>query len=157
MLCVGSLLVACESNENSKVNFVRMNVEFACKQIGQHLDTIRETGKVLNARTIGKDGTTKYVHMYDYTSGFFPGIMWYMYKQTGDKKWKEYGLEVIESISDVQHLIWHHDVGFMIGCSFGNVYRLTGNKEYEEVTVQAARFLCARFRNKAGVTVMEYR
>ncbi len=142
--------LACEQH-NTRNAFVKRNVEFAKKQTGLHLEAIRKTGKVLNARTIKTDGSTKYIGMNDWTSGFFPGIMWYLYEHTGDEKWKEFGIELTESISDVQYLDWHHDVGFMIGCSFGNAYRLTGNKDYEKVIIQAARSLSTRYRVGANI------
>lgn len=151
VLGIAGVLSGCEQ-EDSSVAFVKENVAFAAAQIGYQLDAIRKTGKVLNARTINEDGTTRYIGMQDWTSGFFPGTMWYMYEHTGDEKWKEYGIEVTESLEDVQYLKWHHDVGFMIGCSYGNAYRLTGNQEYAKVIVQAAKSLSTRYRPGAGIT-----
>jgi len=143
--------ISCQQGSSSEV-FVKNNIEAASAQIGLQLDAIRKTGQVLNPRTIREDGTTRYINPQCWTSGFFPGTMWYMYELTGDQKWKEYGIEVTESISEVQHLKWHHDVGFMIGCSFGNAYRLTGNQEYAKVMVQAAKSLATRYKPAAGVT-----
>ena len=40
---------------------------------------------------------------------------------------------------------------FMIYCSFGNGLRLTGDPEYKEVIVEAARSLSTRFRPVAGI------
>lgn len=151
ILSVTGLFVKC-TTVSSRDAFVKDNVSFAAAQIGLQLDGIRKTGKVLNARTINEDGKTRFIGMQDWTSGFFPGTMWLMYEHTGDNKWKEYGAEVTESIADVQYLKWHHDVGFMIGCSFGNAYRLTGNEEYRKVIVQAAKSLSTRFRPGAGIT-----
>ncbi|MBI9063323.1 MAG: glycoside hydrolase family 88 protein [Marinilabiliaceae bacterium] len=145
------ILTACGQDKSREV-FVNENLEFASSQIGLHLEAIQKTGKILNARTIHEDGSTRYIGMHDWTSGFFPGIMWYMYEHTNDRKWKDYGIQLTESISDIQYLTWHHDVGFMIGCSFGNAYRLTGNKTYEKVIVQAAKSLSTRFKPGAGIT-----
>ena len=39
----------------------------------------------------------------------------------------------------------------MIYCSFGNGLRLTGDPEYKEVIVEAARSLSTRFRPVAGI------
>ena len=39
----------------------------------------------------------------------------------------------------------------MIDCSFGNALRVTGNKAYEEVIIEAAKSLSTRFRPVAGV------
>lgn len=40
----------------------------------------------------------------------------------------------------------------MIYCSFGNGLRLTGDPEYKEVIVEAARSLSTRFRPVAGLS-----
>ncbi|TKG89222.1 glucuronyl hydrolase [Puteibacter caeruleilacunae] len=149
-LSIAILMNACQPKE-SKVAMVKKNIAHASAQIGLQLDAIRETGKILNPYTINKDLTTRYVGIQDWTSGFFPGTMWYMYEHTGDDKWKEYGIELTESLEDVQYIKWHHDVGFMIGCSYGNAYRLTGNKDYAKVIVQASKSLISRFRDKPGI------
>lgn len=44
----------------------------------------------------------------------------------------------------------HHDIGFLMYCSFGNAYRLTGNEAYKDVLVESARSLCTRFNEKTG-------
>ena len=51
----------------------------------------------------------------------------------------------------IKNIKWNHDVGFMIYCSFGNGLRLTGDPEYKEVIVEAARSLSTRFRPVAGI------
>ena len=56
-----------------------------------------------------------------------------------------------EALDTVQYLTNTHDVGFMINCSYGNGLRLTGNKAYEKVIVQAAKSLIARYKPGAGI------
>lgn len=153
LFCVGIFFVLAGCSFNTpRENFVKENIAFAYSQIGKQLENIKESGKILNPRTINKDGKTRYVGIYDWTSGFFPGTMWYMYELTKDEKWKDYGVEITESMDAVQFLKWHHDVGFMINCSYGNAYRLTGNEAYRKVIIQAAKSLCTRFRPAAGIT-----
>ncbi len=93
-----------------------------------------------------------YIPMDDWTSGFFPGTMWLMYDLTGDNKWKEYGVKYTEQLDSVKNLKWHHDVGFMIGCSYGNAYRITKNEAYKNVIIETAKSLSTRFRPVAGIT-----
>jgi len=76
--------------------------------------------------------------------------MWYMYELSGDSLWKMYARKYTEAIDSVKYLTWHHDVGFMIQCSFGNGFRL-GEKAYKDVIVQAAQSLSTRFRPAAGI------
>lgn len=157
LLLVGmTIIFFVTSCKTGTSDFVRENVIFASEQIGKQLESIEKIGKVLNPRTIKDDSTTRYVGRYDWTSGFFPGTMWYMYELTGDSKWKDYGTKITESLDSVQYLTWHHDVGFMINCSFGNALRLTNDevckKAYKKVIIQSAKSLCTRFRPAAGIT-----
>ncbi|TLX76637.1 glucuronyl hydrolase [Labilibacter sediminis] len=140
-------------NQNDLSNFfIQENINHASTQIGLQLKEINKQGGVLNPRTINEDGSTRYIIKEDWTSGFFPGTMWYLYELTGNEKWKNYGIKITESLDSVKYLTWHHDVGFMINCSFGNAYRLTGNEEYKQVMIKAAESLSTRFRHVAGIT-----
>ena len=52
----------------------------------------------------------------------------------------------------MKYLKWHHDVGFMIFCSFGNAYRITGDSVWLEPIRQASESLCTRFNPVVGCT-----
>ena len=145
------LLSACQgSADKSNQNLIDDNINFATQQIGRQVEIIEESGRVLNPRTI-KNDKIKYIPINDWTSGFFPGTMWYMYELTGDEKWKNLGVKYTEDLDSVKYLTWHHDVGFMINCSYGNAYRMTQNEDYKEVMVEAAKSLATRYRPTPGV------
>jgi rhamnogalacturonyl hydrolase YesR len=131
-------------------DFINENVKFAAEQYSLQTEIIEKSGEILNPKSI-IDGKMKYIRPQEWTSGFFPGSMWYLYELTGDKKWKSLGTKYTEAIEEVKNLTNHHDVGFMIGCSFGNALRLTGNERYKDVIVQAAKSLSTRFRPNAGI------
>lgn len=143
-------LGACNSKPKT-VDFIEDNIANAVAQHTIQTDIIEKSGKVLNPRTIEKDGSIVYVPIDDWTSGFFPGNIWYTYMLTGDEKWIPLAEKYTEDLDSVKHLKWHHDVGFMIGSSYLNGYRLTGKPEYKDVVVEAARSLATRFRPAAGV------
>lgn len=44
-----------------------------------------------------------------------------------------------EAIREAENLTWHHDIGFIINCSFGNGWRLTKDTTYPAVIIQAAK------------------
>lgn len=147
-------LISCAGNQgNPKDNreFIAKNIENAAAQYTIQTDIIERSGKILNPRTINEDGNIEYVPIDDWTSGFFPGSMWLLYNLTDNAKWKALGEKYTEALDSVKYLKWHHDVGFMVGCSFLNGYRLTGNQTYSQVIVEAARSLATRFRANAGV------
>ena len=100
---------------------------------------------------MGEKGNIVYIPIDDWCSGFYPGSMWLTYELTGDKKWLPLAEKYTEALDSIKHLKWHHDVGFMIGCSYLNGYRLADKKEYKDVIVETARSLSTRFRPNAGV------
>ena len=133
------------------VEKVRMEerIRFAVEQEMLQAGAILKSGKVLNPRTM-ESGKVKYIPKDDWTSGFYPGSLWYLYELTRDESWRILAKRQTEAIDSVKYLTWHHDVGFMIQCSFGNGLRL-GEKEYKEVIIRAAKSLSTRFRQAAGI------
>lgn len=125
-------------------------IEVAKQQLGFQTKLIEESGGFINPRTV-ENGFVKYVGKNDWTSGFFPGTMFYMYDLTQEQKWIDLGVKYTETLESVKYLKWHHDVGFMINCSFGNALRLTDNESYKDIIVQAAKSLSTRYREGAGV------
>ena len=145
------LLNSCQHlPKNAENDLIADNVEFAQKQIGRQVEIIEASGSILNPRTI-KNDKIKYVNIEDWTSGFFPGTIWYMYELTGDEKWKTLGVKYTEHLDSAKYLTWHHDVGFIINSSFGNAYKITNDEDYKTVIIEAAKSLSTRFRPTPGV------
>jgi len=82
-----------------------------------------------------------------WTSGFFPGSLWYIYEFTKDSAIRAEAERRLAIIEHVKHYTGDHDLGFMIFCSFGNAYRITGNKTYKNVIAEAAETLIKRYRS----------
>lgn len=140
---------ACSNPQEKKSDFIETNIRNAVAQEKLQVEAIENSGKILNPRTV-ESGKVKYVNREDWTSGFFPGSMWYMYELTGDSIWRTYARKYTEAIDSVKYLTWHHDVGFMVECSFGNGLRL-GEQAYKDVVIEAAKSLSTRFRPVAGI------
>lgn len=85
-----------------------------------------------------------------WTSGFFPGILWYTSELTNDKSFVKNAKKWTDGLNLVQYYPGSHDIGFMIYCSYGNGYRLTKNEEYKKVILQTAKTLITRFNSNAG-------
>lgn len=83
-------------------------------------------------------------------SGFYPGSLWYIYEYTGDKAFLEEAQRKLKLLEPLRHFKDHHDLGFMVFCSFGNGYRLTGDTAYKSVIIDAANALATRFRPQIG-------
>ncbi|WP_302284748.1 DUF4995 domain-containing protein [Bacteroides clarus] len=86
----------------------------------------------------------------DWTSGFFPGSLWYAYEMTGDEELKKRAVEYTNILNPIRELKGTHDVGFMMNCSYGNALRLAPNDTIKAVLVETADNLCARFNPEIG-------
>ena len=115
------------------------------------IKTSKELGdSLLYPRSIMQGGKWKTVPIRDWTSGFFPGILWYMYEFTKDESFVTSAKKWTEGLKPLQHYSGSHDIGFMVYCSFGNGYRLTKNEDYKKVILQTAKTLTARYNEKTG-------
>lgn len=107
-------------------------------------------GDRITPRSIGKDGNLVLVGPKDWCSGFFAGTLWQMYQYSHEQYWRE---NAVSNTWLIESAKWHrgtHDLGFMIGDSFGKAYQLTEEQSYRDVMLQAARTLCTRFSPKVG-------
>ena len=87
---------------------------------------------------------------YDWCSGFPAGMYWYMYELTQDNYWKEVATRSTLKLDGLQHYTKTHDLGFMVFCSYGNAYRLTGDEAYKDFVIEAAESLASRFNPVTG-------
>jgi len=132
---------------------VAKQFKYAQEQTSYMLNTLKEadtSNGLVSPRTF-EGGKLKLVNSKDWTSGFFPGILWYLYDYTHDEKWLNQAQLFTAKITNEQYNRTTHDLGFIIYCSFGNGYRLTKDESYKKVIIQAARSLSTRFNEKAGV------
>uniref|UniRef100_UPI003A9196BA glucuronyl hydrolase n=1 Tax=Parabacteroides faecis TaxID=1217282 RepID=UPI003A9196BA len=160
------LLVALTSCGN-KPDLVQDNFSFASTQLKQafvEMDAVRSAeprekqalrdkqnlGPLASPRNVEADGTLHMVISRDWTSGFFPGELWYMYEYTKDDFWKQKAQEQTALIEREKMNGGTHDMGFKVYCSFGNGYRLTGDAAYKDVLLQAAYTLTTRYKENVG-------
>jgi unsaturated chondroitin disaccharide hydrolase len=151
-LIIVALLAATSAAFAQKVD-VGKAFKYAAKQTNYMLVEVAhaDTSKGLVSPRTFEDGKFKMVNSQDWTSGFFPGILWFLYEYTHDEKWLKQAKLFTAKIAKEQYNKTTHDLGFMIYCSFGNGYRLTKDENYKKVIIQAARSLSTRFNAKAGV------
>lgn len=96
-------------------------------------------------RTSNPDGSVKYVGIEDWTGGFWPGSLWYVYEFTKNEKWKDAAVQWTESLESNQFNTRHHDIGFMMYCSYGNALRHINKPAYRDILVQSAKSLITRY------------
>jgi rhamnogalacturonyl hydrolase YesR len=135
-----------KQGKTSPVDHAKTQYDYAFEEIAK---TKARGAKGVNPRST-KGDTLVMVASKDWTSGFFPGNLWYMYELTQDKKWLEKAKEFTAPIEQEKLNGTSHDMGFKIFCSFGNGYRLTKDSKYREIMIQSARTLITRFNPKVG-------
>ena len=145
----------------SKSGLVAKNFAFAEKQLIYSQEQIKavlagetpeslELRPLTNPRTIDPDGKLRLVLSRDWTSGFYPGVLWYMYEYTGKEEWAKLARHHTGIIEREKINGGTHDMGFKMYCSFGNGLRLTGDASYRDILLQSARTLITRYKEKVG-------
>lgn len=108
-----------------------------------------DKGDLVSPRTI-ENGKLKLVASRDWTSGFFPGVLWFLYQYTGKQEWLTEAKTYTANIEREKTNGGTHDMGFKVYCSFGSGYRLTKDAAYKEVIIQSAGTLSTRFNPTIG-------
>lgn len=104
--------------------------------------------KAFSPRTVEKDGELRLVVPRDWCSGFFAGSLWKTFNYTNSHSLRQ---QAVSYTWPIEEMKWHkgtHDLGFMLYCSFGEAYRLTGEQSYKDVALQAAKTLITRYSDK---------
>ena len=151
-LCLCSFfLTGCGSKTASEKTFLADNVKFAARQYIRQTDELSQREKIRFPYSIDEQGKVAITTYHDWRSGFFPGSLWYLYALTEDETWLPLAEEYTVALEKAKKITWHHDVGFIVGCSYLNGLRFAHKEAYKEVIVEAAQSLSTRFRPAAGV------
>jgi hypothetical protein len=137
-------------NSNAPVTTPELSrlFQFAAVQLSNTVVQMGNTNTY--PRSTMSNGSWTTVNNSDWTCGFFPGSLWYLYEQTGDPNFEKWAQQWTAGIAAQQFNTNTDDVGFMFNTSFGNGYRLTGNSTYQSVLLQAAHSLTNRFNAIVG-------
>ncbi len=95
------------------------------------------------AKDVLKSGNVEW-----WTSGFYPGSLWLLYKATGDVAIKEEAERRLLIMDTIKYFTDNHDIGFMIFCSYGTAYDITKKSEYKDVIFTAAETATKRYNDK---------
>ena len=89
--------------------------------------------------------------IYWWTSGHFPGSLWYLYEATGDDFFRNRATVWTELVAPNSKVTDNHDVGFIMYCSFGNARRLLKTDKYDALLLETADSLSKRFNPDLGL------
>lgn len=149
-------LFACTGNVRETMDAEKA-LDYCSTQINRTLDELRGNPGIdysMMPRNI-IDGqhtwNTREATKEEWTSGFWPGILWYNYEYTKDPKIKDEAERFTKSLEFLSHIpAYDHDLGFLVFCSYGNGYRLTGNPKYKGVILAVADSLATLYNPKVG-------
>ncbi|MDB6169587.1 MAG: glucuronyl hydrolase [Verrucomicrobia bacterium] len=146
LLLAGSVPLAAAAEPPMR-EVVRDSLEFSAAQYAFMLSSLE--GRPGYPRSVAK-GEITLVPASDWTSGFFPGSLWYLFEATGDPKWRMAAATATAGLKAMKENRHTHDLGFMLYCSYGNALRLAGDADDREVLLAAAESLSTRFNATVG-------
>ncbi|WP_299313182.1 glycoside hydrolase family 88 protein [uncultured Aquimarina sp.] len=98
-------------------------------------------------RSTDGNGSIKKVPSKDWTSGFFTGSLWLIYKMTQDERYSDKAKEWTAFIEKEKYNDKTHDMGFKVFCSFGNGYKITNDESYKKIIIESAQTLATRYND----------
>ncbi|MET0637421.1 MAG: glycoside hydrolase family 88 protein [Chitinophagaceae bacterium] len=110
----------------------------------------RIDSSLVSPRTLEK-GQLRMVASRDWTSGFYPGELWYLYEYTNQRSQIPGAKKATSRIERERFNRGTHDMGFKIYNSVGAQYRLLNDQHSKDILIQSARTLSGRFNKTAGV------
>ncbi len=149
---VDQLLLTAENLEGSgempRSLWVDYDLDFLAWQLDVDAETFKDS---LRTRPNPEDlGKLRNCDIYNWTSGFFPGSLWYAYELTGGEELRDMAAEYTNLLYPIREYTETHDLGFMMECSYGNALRLSPSDTIKAVLVQTADNLCGRFDSRIG-------
>jgi chondroitin AC lyase len=140
----------CAFAQQDEKDFVKDNMDFATKQV---IFMLAGTDSAENKfpHSMYKNGQMAKGDADWWTSGFFPGLLWYLSEWNGNSGMAAIARLWTQKLEPIKNYTGNHDVGFMINCSFGNAYKSHPNEVDKDVLVTAARSLSTRFSKVTGV------
>jgi unsaturated chondroitin disaccharide hydrolase len=150
-LIAALFLLGSQGYSQKKNSFnIEKQLNYCAEQASKTLQVIPNDGT--SPRTVPNGSKEwKFVGYKDWTSGFWPGELWFLYEATKDKKWEKEADKFSRFLTPLStSKAGDHDLGFQVFNSFGNGYRLTKNAEYKQIILRTADTLATLFNPKVG-------
>jgi len=152
LISLGLFTLACTNRTITPAFDTAQELQYCYRQAQRTLQEIGDT--TLIPRNI-LPGQTAWnlvpVHIGEWTAGFWPGILWYVYEATGDEAIRKHAIHYTDLLYPLtQEPAYDHDLGFQLFCSYGNAWRLTEKEEYKQIILNAADTLATLFNPTVG-------
>lgn len=139
------LITSCGSRQTS---WTQQAIDVAAHQYERM--AAQSLAKGAYPRSIEPNDSIRWANARDWTSGFVPGSMFYLYDLTGNASFKDFGNQLTEPLHVLEYDSSTHDLGFMIYCSYGNANRLTSKDDYKKIMLNGANSLASRYDSTTG-------
>lgn len=133
----------------------QINAEWLAEANRAAMATVRRNAQEIGAGFPEFARGGKYVlspHVTAWTNGFWPGMLWLMYAQTGEHQFKDIARECEVKLDPIlstpENLA--HDVGFMWSLLSVADYKLTGDDTARRRGLRAAKSLASRYNPMGG-------
>lgn len=139
------------SSKPRQVRWAEKQLEYCSRQIDRTLAELPNDSVLPRSIDIDENKWLT-TNPYDWTSGFWPGILWYRYEDSGKLTDKLQALAYTERqrpLVDTEHEP-DHDIGFQLLCSFGHAYANTGRCEYKNILLEGAAKLAKLYNPRVG-------
>ncbi|NBA88447.1 glucuronyl hydrolase [Emticicia sp. CRIBPO] len=145
------ILWGCSSEPEADVAWVDTQLQYCAAQAEKTLKLVPDSIPDI-PRNVNSGGSQwRFVDYKDWTSGFWPGVLWYLYEDTQKEEFRQQADRFSRELTPLsEQPAYDHDLGFQMFNSFGNGYRLTGNPEYKSVVLKSSDVLATLFNAKAG-------
>lgn len=136
-----------EQSRTDTKTLIELALKRAKEQSQLMCEALKDSVNLL-PRTIDKEGHLMTSDSRWWCSGFFPGVLWYLYENSGNKQLQKQAELYTKRVEQEKLNGSDHDIGFKIFCSVGNAYRITKNKSYPEVIETACKTLSSRYNDR---------
>lgn len=154
-LIVVLMILSCKAN--SEMTFVTQSLDYCASQVNKSLEQLEADSSFdylmmpRNVEANQSKWNLRKALAEEWTSGFWPGVLWYDYEYTKDPEIKLAAEKYTESLKIIsEQAAFDHDLGFLMFCSYGNAYRLTNNPEYKRILLRTADTLATLYNPKVG-------
>ena len=101
-----------------------------------------------------RNGVFAAVRNVEWTSGFWPGMLWLAHEANGERRFADEGIARVADFRerlDAREAVETHDLGFLYTLSCVSAWRLSAHRPARDTALKAATILLTRYVEKAGI------